>query len=69
MQSRVQIASRVLGTAGDNYLTAAGRIQDADIADESSSLVRRQIVQQSAAAVLASANQQPALALKLLSGG
>ncbi len=39
---------------------------DADVAEETASLVRLQILQQAGAAVLAQANQQPALALQLL---
>jgi flagellin len=45
---------------------AASRITDADIALESAQLVRQQILQQAATAVLAQANQDPALAVRLL---
>jgi flagellin-like hook-associated protein FlgL len=66
-QSRVGVAGNVLQASSENYAAAAGRIKDADIADESSRLVRTQILQQAASAALAQANQQPALALQLLS--
>ena len=46
--------------------TALSRITDADIAEETAKLIRTQINQQAAAAVLAQANQQPSLALRLL---
>ena len=39
---------------------------DADTAEGTSKLMRTQILQQARAAVLAQANQQPALSLKLL---
>jgi flagellin len=41
---------------------------DTDIASESAELSQIQILQQAAVAVLAQANQQPALALTLLRG-
>jgi len=39
-----------------------------DIAQESAELVRKQILQQATAAILAQANHQPELALRLLQG-
>jgi flagellin len=68
-QSRLGVALDNLGVARENFDAAAGRIQDADVAAESADLVRTGILQQAAAAVLAQANQQPALALQLLRGG
>lgn len=66
-QSRITVAGHVLRASADNSQTAAARIKDADIAQESASLVRTQILQQAASAVLAQANQAPALAIRLLS--
>jgi len=66
LQSRMGVAINNLRTASDNYLAAASRITDIDVAVESSQLVLTQILQQSAAAVLAQANQQPNLVLQLL---
>jgi flagellin len=65
-QSRLSSALNTLQTRSENYLAAAGRITDADIADESSNAIRLRILQQSAAAVLAQANTAPDLALMLL---
>jgi flagellin-like hook-associated protein FlgL len=65
-QSRFDVAVRMLESTIGNFREAASRITDADLAEESAELVRRQILQQANAAVLAQANQQPALALKLL---
>lgn len=64
--ARIDVASNVLGVASENFRAAESRIRDADIAAESSELTRLGILQQSAAAVLAQANQQPSLAIQLL---
>jgi flagellin-like hook-associated protein FlgL len=65
-QSRVATALSTLQSARENFQAAAARIQDADIASESAALTRTQIIQQSAASILAQANRQPQLALQLL---
>ena len=65
-QSRLDVASNVLQVSTENFRAAESRIRDADIAKEAAELVRTQILQQAASAVLAQANQQPALALQLL---
>jgi flagellin len=68
-QSRLNVGTRVLQASSENYKAAESRIKDVDVAQESSELVRRNILQKASAAVLAQANQQPALALKLLRSG
>ncbi|HET6410653.1 MAG TPA: flagellin, partial [Anaeromyxobacter sp.] len=45
---------------------ADSRIKDVDVAEETSALARANILQQAGVSVLAQANQQPQLALKLL---
>jgi flagellin len=65
-QSRIESATRTIDTARENFAAAAGRIKDADVAYESSEMLRGSIIQRTAAAVLSQANQQPALALQLL---
>ena len=65
-QSRLSVAVNVISASTENMAAASGRIMDADIAEESATLVRTQILQQAGAAVLSQANQQPALALELL---
>jgi flagellin-like hook-associated protein FlgL len=67
-QSRLDVALSVLQSSRDNFIAAGSRIRDADIAAESADLVRAQILQRAAAGVLAQSNQQPALALQLLTG-
>ncbi|MCS2608007.1 flagellin [Halomonas dongshanensis] len=51
-----------------NLSAAQSRIQDADYAREVSNLIRAQILQQAGMAILAQANQQPNLILRLLDG-
>ncbi|MCO6429773.1 MAG: VCBS repeat-containing protein [Deltaproteobacteria bacterium] len=65
-QSRVQFAAQNLQTITENLAAAASRITDVDVASESAELIRTQLLRQAAAAVLSQANQQPALALQLL---
>ena len=65
-QSRLTTAISTSKNTALQYQGANSRIEDADIAQESSVLIRQQILQQSASAVLSQANQAPALALKLL---
>lgn len=66
-QSRLGVTINHLQSTRENYESAYSRIMDADIAEESSKLIRNQILQQSGIATLAQANQQPALVLRLLS--
>ncbi|RIL08894.1 MAG: hypothetical protein DCC75_07795 [Proteobacteria bacterium] len=65
-QSRIQVALNNLAATRENSEAAANRILNADVAQESATLVSRSILQQTAASVLAQANQQPALVLQLL---
>ena len=64
--ARVEVAARYLMTQSEVLSTAESRIRDADIAFEVAETVRLQILQNSAASVLASANQQSSLLLTLL---
>ncbi len=64
--SRVGIAQSLVQGQRTEVDAANGRIKDADIASESAHLIRLQISQQAASSVLAQANQQPALAIRLL---
>ncbi|MGK4495677.1 flagellin, partial [Klebsiella pneumoniae] len=50
----------------ENLSAANSRIRDADIAEESSELVKQQILQQAGVAVLGHANSSQQQALKLL---
>lgn len=65
-QSRLSIAVNSVMERRDNFLAAESRIQDADVASESAELLRSSILKQACQAVMAQANQIPALALPLL---
>lgn len=65
-QSRLAIAGRTLDVRALEYEAAESRIRDVDIASEVAELVRQQVLQQSATALLAQANQAPQLVLQLL---
>ncbi len=65
-ETRLSTAITVLGIARENFAAAESRIRDADVAQEVAEMVRLQVLQQAQTAVLAQANQQPALALSLL---
>ena len=49
-----------------NLTSASSLIKDADIAEESSNYIKQQILQQSSATLLATANQAPSIALNLV---
>lgn len=65
--SRIESFLNTLSTAEINYSSAISSILDADIAQEATGLVANGILQRAASSVLAQANQEPTLALKLLS--
>jgi flagellin len=67
-QSRLETALSNVFTAKENYLSASAQIGDTNVAEEAAELSQTQILQQAGVAVLAQANQQPALALTLLRG-
>lgn len=65
-QSRLSSALNTLLGKTENYASAEGRIRDADVAAESASLARVNILRSASASVLAQANLQPQLVLLLL---
>jgi flagellin len=65
-QNRLSSAYASIQSAGENLSTAESRIRDVDVAWETADLTRNSILQQAATSVLAQANVQPQLALKLL---
>lgn len=66
--ARLEVAGRVLSASGLETESARSRIVSADIAQESSNLIRNQIISQSSTSILAQANLEPRIALKLLLG-
>jgi flagellin len=67
-ESRLEVTISNLQIARENFLAAESRIRDVDVAAEAAELTRVNILQQAGAAVLAQANSQPQLALRLLQG-
>lgn len=66
IQNRFESVIRINQNTSINLAAARSRIEDADYAVEISNMVRAQIQQQVATAVLAQANQMPRLILQLL---
>ena len=65
-QNRLSITLQNLTVARENLSAGNSRIEDADVAEETSSFTRNQILSQSGVSVLAQANQLPAAVLSLL---
>jgi flagellin len=65
-QNRLEITVNTLASAHENLSAANSRIRDVDVAEETASLTRNQILSQAGVAVLAQANQLPSAALSLL---
>ncbi|MFN4895413.1 MAG: flagellin [Pseudomonadota bacterium] len=66
LESRLSASISNLQVARENFKAAESQIRDLDVASEASELTRLNILQQAGAALLAQANQQPAIALQLL---
>jgi len=66
MQNKLQATINNLGIGKENLTFARSRIADADIAQETASLVRGNILQSAGIAVMAQANQSQMSALRLL---
>jgi flagellin len=66
IQNRMEYAVESLATTGENLTAAESRIRDVDMASEMVSFTKENILQQSAMAMLAQANQQPEQILTLL---
>jgi len=65
-QNKLQATVNNLGITKENLVGARSRIADADIAMETSNLVRGNILQQAGISVLTQANSAPSAALKLI---
>ncbi len=69
IQSRLNATVQNISTSIENLSASNSRIRDADIAEESSELAKKNIMLQAGTSVLVQANQQPGLALNLLNKG
>lgn len=66
VQNRFESTISNLQNVAENLTSARSRILDADIAQETSSMTKMNILQQAGVSILAQANQAPQLALSLL---
>ncbi len=66
LQNRLNSTSDNLGVSMENLSAANSRIRDTDIAASSAELTKNNILMSASTSVVAQANQQPQLALKLL---
>jgi flagellin len=64
--NRLQSVSQTIATAVESTAAANTRIRDVDVAEESANMAKANILQQAGVSVLAQANQQPQIALRLL---
>jgi flagellin len=65
-QSALNMYSEQLGVSKDNLIAANSRIKDVNVADESTTFARYNILVQAGTAMLAQANASPQSALRLL---
>lgn len=66
MQNRLESIIRNITVSIENTTAANSRIRDVDVAEETASYTKNQILVQAGVAVLAQANQMPSVALTLL---
>jgi flagellin len=64
--NRLESAIQSLSVSIENLSGAESRIRNVDVAQESATLARNQILQQAATSILSQANQSPQLALNLI---
>ena len=65
-QAAITSAMESANVMATNLASASSLIKDADIAEESSNYIKQQILQQTSASLLATANQAPSIALNLV---
>ncbi len=66
LQNRLEVTMDRLHTAEENLGSAESRIRDADVAAETSSMTRGQILMQAGVSMLAQSNQLPGIAMSLI---
>jgi flagellin len=66
IQNRLEKTDRAIGLQVEALSAAKSRIKDIDFASETANLTQQTILQQAGASVLAQANQQPQIVMKLL---
>ncbi|MFZ0973286.1 MAG: flagellin [Solirubrobacteraceae bacterium] len=68
VQNRLQYTSTSISTTQENMSSSLSSIQDVNMASEMTKLTQQQVLQQAGTAMLAQANSQPQLVLKLITG-
>jgi flagellin len=68
VQNRLQYTSDAISATEENLSASNSQIKDVDMAAEMTKLTQQQILQQAGTAMLAQANSQPQMVLKLLGG-
>ena len=67
--NRLESALETIGVSIDNLTSSRSTLRDADIAEVSSDYIKMQILQNASSTLLATANQTPEIALRLLGAG
>ena len=68
VQNRLQYTATSISTMQENMSSSLSNIQDVNMASEMTTLTQQQVLQQAGTAMLAQANSQPQLVLKLITG-
>lgn len=68
-ENRLESVLEEIGIQYENLISSRSTIQDADIAEVSSDYIKMQILQNASSTLLATANQTPEIALRLLGAG
>ncbi|MBV8219904.1 MAG: flagellin FliC [Solirubrobacterales bacterium] len=68
VQTRLQYTATAISTTQENMSSSLSSIQDVNMASEMTTLTQQQVLQQAGTAMLAQANSQPQLVLKLITG-
>lgn len=67
-QNRLQYTADAISATEQNLSSSNSRIKDVDMASEMTTMTQQQVLQQAGTAMLAQANSQPQMILKLISG-
>jgi flagellin len=68
VQNRLQYTSNAISVTQENMSSSLSNIQDVNMATEMTKMTQQQVLQQAGTAMLAQANSQPQLVLKLITG-
>ena len=68
VQNRLQYTANAISVTQENMSSSLSNIQDVNMATEMTTMTQQQVLQQAGTAMLAQANSQPQLVLKLITG-